>query len=350
MECARDLEHDGQKHGVKMSDHSEAVKAIKTAISEATGVVFTEDYEYTVEVEGKPETRTADLGHDSILIDVITTRDGTIDNVAEDGTLTPYDRIDATLTDKNAPSERGNQYRASLAARAAGYDLLHAYDWTNRDVLVDLVRSKLKLQPRKFFARKCVVREIRQREANQFLEKYHMQGGAKMQSYCLGLFDPTGEELLQVQTFGKSRFDKNAQWEAIRLATKFGIVIIGGVSRGYAKFVADKDPESVVSYVDFDRSNGETDEATGFRLERMTGATTFWYKPDGVIGRRAIKDDSLHKLGIDKVLHMPYDAFPDYDGTFENSNTGLMFREGYVRVCTSGNLVYKWKKPITVAR
>ena len=59
MECARDLEHDGQKHGVKMSDHSEAVKAIKTAISEATGVVFTEDYEYTVEVEGKPETRTA---------------------------------------------------------------------------------------------------------------------------------------------------------------------------------------------------------------------------------------------------------------------------------------------------
>ena len=331
------VDNTDEAKGTAASGSTAAVDKLHDLILEATGVDFDHDVEYA-------DGRSADLGHGTILVNVIDSKTHTIDHVAADGTLTPYDKIDAKLTDANAPSTRGEQYRAARAARDAGYDLLQAYDWTRRDVLVDLVRSKLGLQPRKFYARKCVVKEIRQREANKFLDLYHMQGGAKMQTYCLGLFDPTGSELLQVQTFGKSRFDKTAEWEAIRLATKFGVAIVGGVSRGYARFVRDNDPESVVSYVDFDRSNGRTDEATGFTLERETGPSAFWYKPDGVLGRTAIKDSSLHKLGIDKVLHMPYDAFPDYDGTFENSNTGLMFREGYVRVCTAGNLVYKWTK------
>lgn len=323
--------------GAAAASSTTAVDALHDLILKETGVDFDRNVKYAGD-------RSADLGHGKILVNVIDSKTHTIDHVAEDGTLTPYDKIDAKLTDANAPSTRGEQYRAARAARDAGYDLLQVYDWTRRDVLVDLVRSKLKLQPRKFYARKCVIKEIKQREANKFLDLYHMQGGAKMQTYCLGLFDPTGAELLQVQTFGKSRFDKTAEWEAIRLATKFGVAIVGGVSRGYARFVEDNDPKSVVSYVGFDRSNGSTDEATGFTLERETGPSAFWYKPDGVLGRTAIKDSSLHKLGIDKVLHMPYDAFPDYDGTFENSNTGLMFREGYVRVCTAGNLVYKWTK------
>lgn len=327
------------KTGIAVSSHAKAVDDLHDLILEVTGVDFDRDVKYA------GDERVADLGHGKILVNVIDTKTHTIDHVNGDGSLTPYDKIDAKLTDKNAPSVRSEQYRSAEAAHADGYDLLQAYDWTSREILVDLIRSKLELQPRKFFARKCVVREIKQREANKFLDMYHMQGATRLQTYCLGLFDPTGEELLQVQTFGKSRFDKSAEWEAIRLATKFGVAIIGGVSKGYTRFVKDNDPKSVVSYVDYDRSNGGTDEATGFKLVRKTGPSAFWYKPDGVIGRRAVKDDSLHKLGIDKVLHMPYDAFPDYDGTFENSNTGLMFREGYVRVCTAGNLVYRWEKP-----
>lgn len=196
-----------------------AVDDLHDLVLQETGVDFDRDVKYA-------DDRKADLGHGSILINVIDTRTHTIDHVNGDGALGPYGKIDAKLTDKNAPSARGEQYRAAEAARAAGFDLLQAYDWTNREILVDLVRSKLKLQPRKFYARQCVVREIRQREANKFLDLYHMQGAARMQTYCLGLFDPTGEELLQVQTFGKSRFDKSAQWEAIRLATKFGVTIV----------------------------------------------------------------------------------------------------------------------------
>ncbi len=239
---------------------------------------------------------------------------------------------------------RNNHQNSAIAAKRSNVNLIQIYDWYNQDIIIDMLKSKLKIQPRKMFARDTKVKQITQTEANKFLAYYHMQGATKKQSYCLGLFDKHSNELLQVQTFGPSRFDKNYEWEAIRLASKFGVTIVGGVSKGFHRFLKDKNPQSVISYVDADRSMGVTDEETGFKFVRSTTPSIYWIDPFGV-DKKPYRNTSLQSMGIDKLLDMDPSGFPDYDKQDKStSNTALMFKNGYARIFTSGSFVYEWRK------
>lgn len=286
----------------------------------------------------------ADLGYKNILLNINTSAASSYDlATCYCGDTTPEKNHTKCASLKN----RSWFLNMAKEARANGKDLVQLYDWMDDDIAMDIIRSKCKMQHRKFFARKTYVKEITQGEANAFLDLYHTQGGTRKQSYCVGLFDKKTDELFQVQTFGKSRYNKNYQWEAIRLATKFDCVIVGGVTKGYKKFVKDKDPDSCLSYVDFDRSNGGTDEATGFTFTGYSGVKCYWVDPKDP--NKRYTDMFLRNKGIDKVLDMPYWAFPDYDGTFEHSNAGLMLAQGFVRVYTSGNMVYGWHRGEKIA-
>ena len=240
--------------------------------------------------------------------------------------------------------KRADHQREALAAHDAGVELMQIYDWFDMDTILDMIKSRFVMQPRKIFARNTEARVITQKDANGFLERYHMQGGARGQFYCVGLFDKDKGDLVQVQTFGKSRFDKDHEWEAIRLASKSGVIVVGGVSKGFSKFVKDNDPESVVSYVDADRSVGDADEKTGFSYVRQTTPTDVWFDPFGK-NPKSYKDTSVQMAGIDKILGLPASDFPDYvKGDKTTGNTALMLKMGYVRVPTSGSFVYEWRK------
>lgn len=324
---------DEEKEKQAAATKTTAVESLYDRVKSELGVELDRDVKYG-KIKGHDVY--ADLGKGDLLINVNTTSSSSYDlATCSCGDNTPEKNHSACDSLKNKSYFLN---RAKLAMKN-GRDLVQVYDWMPEDVIVDIVRSKLKMQPRKFYARNVEVKTITQKEANEFLAKYHMQGVAKGQSYCVGLYSKEGE-LLQVQTFGKARYNKEYQWEAIRLASKFGTVVIGGVSRGFHKFVEDEQPESCLSYVDFDRSNGGTDEATGFDFRGFTGSKCFWVDPDDPSKRYT--DTFLHKNGIDKVLRMRYEDFPDYDGTFEHGNTGLMLNEGYVRIYTSGSMKYGW--------
>ena len=87
------------------------------------------------------------------------------------------------------------------------------------------------------YARKCKLRVIEQKDANVFLKRYHLQNGAKMQRVCLGLFYEG--DLVEVMTFGPPRFNKNFEWELIRLCTKTGIRVLGGSQKLWKHFVEE---------------------------------------------------------------------------------------------------------------
>lgn len=304
-----------------MTLDNSSVESLKAGLEDKFKLEFQEDFKFG----GKYH---ADLKYGKLLLSLNKTADHSIDVDPSDG---------------GPRVKRGYHQAKAMAARRNGYTLIQIYEWDDMNVIEDMIRSKLKMQPVVKFARKMDVQVIEQSDANEFLEENHIQGGAKGQSYCIGLYDENGE-LLQVQTFGKSRFAKNVEWEAIRLASKHGVCVIGGVSRGFKRFIRDNDPESIVSYDSLDRSSGATDEKTGFKFERTTGGSAIWTKVNPGPGDVVVRDTSLQALGIDRVLRRPASDFPDYDGTFEHGNTGLMLKEGYVRVFNSGNLVYVWRK------
>ena len=296
-------------------------------------------------VKGVADLRLTSQDGTELYVNVNDTLNSNIDVSAKDWTDVQDSDVDVhpVMTGGSSVKRAGHQ-REALAAHDAGVELMQIYDWFDIDTMLDMIKSKFMMQPRKIFARNTEARVISQKDANDFLERYHMQGGARGQSYCVGLFDKDKGDLVQVQTFGKSRFDKDHEWEAIRLASKSGVVVVGGVSKGFSKFIKDNDPESVLSYVDADRSVGDADEKTGFSYVRQTTPTDVWFDPFGK-DPKSYKDTSVQMAGIDKILGLPASDFPDYvKGDKTTGNTALMLKMGYVRVPTSGSFVYEWRK------
>ncbi len=105
-----------------------------------------------------------------------------------------------------------------------GYKLIHIFEheWINKQ---EIIKAKLKalfnVEQTRIYARKCIIKEISNKEKNDFLNTYHIQG-IDTSKVKLGLFYQ--DELVAVMTFGKPRFNKNYEYELIRYATKYKII------------------------------------------------------------------------------------------------------------------------------
>lgn len=246
------------------------------------------------------------------------------------------------ILQENNPVKPDYHYNRTMNALENGYELISIFDWMEEDKVIDIIKARLKKLNNRIFGNKCVVKEISQKDANIFLNNYHLQGGTNGQDVCVGLF--YNEELVQVQTFGKPRFNKDAEWEAIRLVSKSDTYIIGGVSKGFKYFVDKYKPNSIISYNSLNISSGHTDDMQGFKLLGYSKSQGIWVNTINNSNPFMIRDASLRKQGIHRLLNRPAEDFPDYDGTFETSNEFLIIQEGYVKVYDCGNVTYLWKK------
>lgn len=91
-------------------------------------------------------------------------------------------------------------------------------------------------------------------------------------------------------------------------------------------------------------SNGDTDDLQGFKLFGYTKSQGVWVNTKNNNNPYMIRNSTLRNQGIDRLLNKPKEYFPDYDGTYENSNRGLLEKEGYVEVYDCGNVTYLWTK------
>lgn len=213
-------------------------------------------------------------------------------------------------------------------ARENGYQCIHVFDWDDWDKVIQL------LEPRQtLYARKLKLKEISQLEANRFLKQYHLQGGAKLQTICYGLF--LDRELIEVMTFGKPRFNKNYRWELIRLCTKAGYCVVGGAERMFKAFIRKEQPESIISYCDDAKFTGNVYTRLGFKHQSTGAISKHWYNPET---RVHITDNGLRMRGFDKLLGETYGQTYG-KGT---SNEDLMREHGFVEVYDAGQSVYVW--------
>lgn len=165
------------------------------------------------------------------------------------------------------PKQKDYHYKKSLYANQHNYRCIHIFDWTNIKDIIDVISNKEKI-----FARKCIIKNIDNQTHRTFLENNHLQGfcGASVK---LGLF--YNDELVQVMTFGKPRFNQSYDWELLRLCSMKGIQVVGGASKLLSYF--RKNYNGIIcSYQDVSIFSGEVYRQLGFSFVRHCGENYKW--------------------------------------------------------------------------
>lgn len=225
---------------------------------------------------------------------------------------------------------KGKNYHLEKTLQSAenGVNLIHiwSHQYHERPLAhKSFLLSNLGLNKNIIYARKTEVREINKQTCTEFLNKYHIQGDSQSK-YRYGLF--LGEKLLSVMTFGVTRFSKKYSHELLRFCTKYNYTVTGGASKLLAHFVKTIEPESIVSYADYSRSNGNLYEAIGFNFEHLS-PPNYWYTKNGMVFSRL--KFQKHKL--------PY-ILESYDDTLTEVQN--VINNGYSRFFDCGNLVYSY--------
>lgn len=212
-------------------------------------------------------------------------------------------------------------------AKEHDFNCIHIFDWDEWGKVIYLLQPKSKV-----YARECEVREMGNREAREFLNTYHLQSSTKQVQYAYGLY--YNKELVEVMTFGKPRYNKNYEYELLRLCSTPRFNIIGGASKLLKCFETKVKPKSIISYCDLSKFNGNVYEKLGFTLKERTKPAKHWYNPKT---KKHITDNLLRQRGFDQLHKTSFGR-----GT---SNEQLMLEHGYVEIFDCGQLVFTKQFP-----
>ena len=214
-----------------------------------------------------------------------------------------------------------------------GYQLLHIkdIDWNNpikQEIWKSVINNKIG-NSYKFFARKLKI--INLTDSLEFVKSYlnenHLQGYCNY-LYAYGLCNEKNE-VYSIMTFGKSRFDKNIEYELLRFCNLKNTSVIGGASKLLKHFERVIDPKSLVSYAKRDWSQGKIYEKLGFVFKYNTEPSIFW------VDSKKITIHSRQKFQKHKLKDIPNFDFNEKLTADEN-----LFKNGYRKYFDSGNKVY----------
>lgn len=213
-----------------------------------------------------------------------------------------------------------------------GIQLIHVFEdeWVEKqDIVKSIILSKLGIVNTKVFARKCEIKEIKNKEAKEFLYNNHLQGEVNSK-LCLGLY--YDNQLVSLLTLGKSRYNKNYEWEILRFCNKLNTSCIGGFSRLLNYFIKKYNPESLITYADVRYSDGNLYQKNNFKLINIS-KPNFYYLTMQDFKRYSRLSFQKYKLK-DKL------EFYDEELTaWEN-----MQINNYDRIWDCGNYVFSYNK------
>lgn len=205
--------------------------------------------------------------------------------------------------------------------------VIHVWDWDNWDKIIDLVKTKTKL-----YARNLQLKVIyNTEEIKVFLNKYHLQGNCRCKIFNVGLYQ--SNELIQVMIFGKPRYNKNYEWELLRLCTHSDYIVVGGAERLFKYFITNCNPESVISYCDYSKFTGDVYLKLGFNYDKLTYPSKNWSKSN-----KKITDNLLRQRGFDQLIGSKLNP-PEIYGKGTN-NEQLMLQHGWLPVYDCGQKVF----------
>lgn len=207
---------------------------------------------------------------------------------------------------------------------ALGIQLFHIFESDDLDIWFSMINNKLGLN-KKIYARKCIIKELNYNEVSDFLNENHLQKST-VSKINLGLF--YNNELAEVMTFGKPRFNKNYEYELIRLCTLKYCSVIGGASKLFKYFLDNYDPKSIISYANRRFSKGSIYKTLGFEFVENTEPNYFYFKDLKLLARHQFQKHKLkEKLEI-------------FDPSL--SESANMMLNGYRIIHDCGNMKFQW--------
>lgn len=238
--------------------------------------------------------------------------------------------IDPSYTHSDLPNHWGNgiemdyHLEKTKVAEENGFQCIHIFDWDDIEKIGNLLKKKEVI-----YARNCEVKKISEKEANMFIDKYHLQGKTRGTQYAFGLF--YNNKLVEVMTFGKPRYNKKYEYELLRLCTHSDYKVAGGASRLFKAFVKEINPQTIISYCDRAKFNGEVYTQLNFKLDHITQPAKVWSR-----NTDKITDNLLRQRGFDQLFDTNYGK-----GT---NNEELMIRDGWRSVYDCGQKVFIWNR------
>lgn len=206
--------------------------------------------------------------------------------------------------------------------------LLHIFEhqWNDifkRDILKSMISGKLN-NNKIIYARKCKIKIIQTNIKNEFLNNNHLQGQCQS-SINLGLIKD--DELVALMTFGKSRFNKNVEWELLRFCNKKYYTVIGGAGKLFKYFLKNYKGD-IITYADRSYSNGNLYNILGFDHIKTNKPSYFYFKNNTLLSRYKTQKKKLSKL-----LNNYDENLTEYEN---------MLNSGYHRIWNCGTFVYKF--------
>nr|DAO15216.1 MAG TPA: endonuclease-like protein [Caudoviricetes sp.] len=220
----------------------------------------------------------------------------------------------------------------TFIANKYGYRCIHVWQWDDWNKIMFLLRDKERL-----YARKLQLKEISKTTANEFLNLFHIQNSCYGNQVNLGLYQ--NDQLVQVITFGKPRYNKNYQWELLRLCSHVNYIIIGGAEKLFKHFIKIYQPESVISYCDMSKFNGDVYERLGFKLQQQTKPQKIWGLDTNK--KDYITDNLLRQHGFDQLVGSKLNPPQLYGKGTDNEE--LMLKYGWLPIYDCGQKVFVWK-------
>ena len=227
---------------------------------------------------------------------------------------------------KKEPLDKNYHKNKTLNAKENGYRCIHIWDWDNVDKIVEMLKPKEKI-----YARGCEIYNVSEKECNEFLNKNHLQGTCKGQEIRLGLY--WLGDLIEIMTFGKPRYNKNYEYELIRLCSHNNYYIVGGTEKLFNYFLKEYQPKNIISYCDNSKFDGNVYTRLNFKLKDYGKPSKHWYN---IKTKQHITDNLLRQRGFDQLFKTNYGK-----GT---SNRELMIQNGFVEVYDSGQSTYVYEK------
>jgi hypothetical protein len=166
-------------------------------------------------------------------------------------------------------------FNKTIACANKNIELIHIFgdEWINsQNVCKSIIKQRLHLGVR-IAGRKCKVVEVKNIILKNFLNENHLQGWVNGSRAFVLKYN---NEIVAAMTFGKPRYNKNFEWELLRLAYKNDIVVMGGSQKLWAFTLQQLQPTSIVSYCDRRWFTGKVYEKLGFTL-KSKGKPTYWY-------------------------------------------------------------------------
>lgn len=194
---------------------------------------------------------------------------------------------------------------------------IYEYEWDNhKEIIKSIIESACRCTVNKIMARKCKIINVDAATEKNFINDNHLQGYIPSK-YAIGL-EYEGE-LVEIATFGKSRFERN-KIELLRSCSKLHTTVIGG----FSKLIKHCKYNEITTYVNLSKFNGNSYLKSGFTVIGITPPNYVYIKNNVILSRYQCQKKKLEKL------------LPDFDATL--SETENMIRNNWLKVYDCGNL------------